>query len=128
MGWLLDSIMALVGAVGGFWLFSHVVLPLCYGMPRLLAGWMRGRLSLKPFFLYLASFLLWNVFFTVVFIVLLTYFPPLFLAVTQGVGFNAGSMIGFWLTALRAVFSVSARKAMRLDFEEFVSPHSRFPR
>ena len=119
-----QALLVLVGCGAGFWLFTVVALPLCYGIPSALLGWKRGQLSLKPTFLYLGIFLLWDVFFVVLYLVL-SYFPSAIETISSTGGFSIGTMIGFGLTGLRAVSSSSARKSMREDFEKFVSPYSR---
>ncbi len=107
-------------------LFTVVALPLFYGIPKSIIEYSRRRISIKPVFLYLATFLFGNAVFLIAFI-LLSYFPSAFDTVSQGAGFNIGSMIGFWLLALRAIFSRSARQAMRADYDAFVRPHLRHP-
>ena len=119
-----EALLALVGCGAGFWLFSVVALPLCYGIPSALVGWKRGQLSLKPAFLYLGIFLLWNALFLVAFIVL-SYFPSALETIKGRGGFSIGTMIGFGVTALRSMFSGSARKGMRADFDAFVRPYSK---
>jgi TPR repeat protein len=107
-------------------LFTVVALPLFYGIPKSIIEYSRRRISIKPVFLYLATFLFGYAVFLIAFI-LLSYFPSAFDTVSQGAGFNIGSMIGFWLLALRAIFSRSARQAMRADYDAFVRPHLRHP-
>lgn len=125
MNILLEIILFVIGFLFGIWYFSTVVLSLVYGFPRSLIGYFKKELRLKIAFIYLAIFFGWQIGIIIFFTLIAILFPSFFNLLYKSAGLSLGSLIGFWFSIFRAIFSEETRRDMTEDFSDFTKPYMR---
>src|SRR6266436_4320161 len=91
---LLEIVLFVVGAGFGLLLFSVIVLPLFYGVPKSLYWIMRGKLKMKALFAYLVAPAIWTVLLVVVAVLLGTFWPGANQYLYNSTGFFFGQWFG----------------------------------
>lgn len=122
MAVVFEILLFVIGGFWGTWWFSVIIPPLFYGLPRSLYWTARGTLKAKSILIYLGSFTLWTVLFTLTAMLLIEFFPNAAQYLYNSPGFYFGQWSGI-LSSLTFTFSKSGRKDLR---EDFWSSMSRF--
>lgn len=115
---LVQSVLAFVlGLVIGMFLFSQLLLPLLYGLPRSIYLVLRGELRPTAILYYLVVPFVWLLVLAGVITLGFLAAPRLTEAVLSNDPFNLGGLLALVLVVLN-IFRSEGRKSMREDFEQ----------
>jgi hypothetical protein len=106
-----------VGALllGGWWC-TVIILPLFFGAPRALYLSIKGILKFRSCFIYIGTFLLWNIVFIVVAFIALRIAPETVWSIASDPVFTIGQLCGVGFVLMRSL-TRQGRKQLSEDFE-----------
>jgi hypothetical protein len=120
----LEIVLFVIGTVLGLWWFSVIILPIFYGLPKLLYCILKGTLKGKALLPYLVSPVIWTVIFTGVAIILVRFMPKVSDYLYNSAGFYFGQWFGVIGGLIRSV-SKSGRHDLREDFRSSMARYQR---
>ena len=100
---------------GGWWC-TVIILPLFFGTPRALYLSIKGTLKFRSCFIYIGTFLLWSVVFTVVAFIVFRVAPETVWAIASDPVFTIGQLCGVGFVLMRSL-TRQGRKQLSEDFE-----------
>lgn len=112
---MLELLLLINGIALGILVWSLIILPVFYGVPKTIIYVFKGLLRKSATIFYLNSFVLWNLIFIVVAAFLVSYFPNLGHTLSNSEGFFIGQWMGIGICVLR-IFTSDGRKDLDYDF------------
>lgn len=107
-----------IGLVVGTFVFSQMLLPILYSLPKSIIGVIKGRLKTTILLTHIASPIIWLFGIFVAYFISGLILPGVYNLITN-VSFISGSFYGlFWL--FWGLFSKKGRDDMRSDYDEFI--------
>lgn len=119
---VLALLIIIVGVIIGSWIFTVILLPLFYGLPKATCLARRGILSKSAIKAYLIPIIFWITIFGVALLLIYFVFPMCYTDKAVIIRFMGGFTIGFGVCFWRS-FSRKGRTDLRNDFAAFVQRH-----
>ena len=112
---MLEIVLLVVGVLLGIWWWSVIILPLFYGIPKAFYYVLKGLLRKSAILFYLSSFILWNLFFIVIAVILVMFFPQAVNTLRNSGTFGIGQIIGVAISVIN-MFTKGGLRSLNDDF------------
>lgn len=123
MAALLELILLIVGMLLGIWLFNFILVPLLYGLPRILYWTLRRYLKWRTPFLYALDLVFWIGVVLVVVLAMVLFFREFTAHLANSDGFSAGLVLGILLMFGKVLLFRSARADINHELLNYLKPY-----
>lgn len=120
---IIEVLLFLIALSFTIWWFNLIIVPIFYYIPKAMyLSLVKRELKAKVILMYLISPVAWIITFTVIYLILVYFIPPLKILV-DGIGYSIGQLVAIFLSLYIAICTKEGRKDLKNGFEDSISSY-----